>query len=726
MPEITVRHDAREMVIGIGSDAVEASRQASRALVQGDRAETEAARAETNAGYTEEFLQGISYVDQTAGELGTAEGQFFRVWNGDTPRTYTRYQRTAGGSVEVDPLATTTSPLVQGYVTRADLKAFAPTAGTRAYLKEPGRAGEFVFRAGDYSAELAAFPNEGFFIESDQVAGSLGAWVRTVSGFVTPEMAGAESTRLYDRTTAFPTINDAGIALIANSSSAIKEAWDYSIEYQVPCVTLGQAYKIFPGVLHFDNGHRRTLGPTIFTGEGTTTLYVDHDTDPSNDDPLIKFSSGTYGLRPGESVDENWEGGYLGGLRFVDTTGHAVTTRHGLAVEGWRGARWGAFTGDQLRGYVLNCPLKTVSGNPDFYHVSFVECSGIFARGCEGAILNDNGQGFNGCRFNYVNGIQSRNDVIKGRGAANNFGVLGGSFGQGWALNSNNTPWGALRSCIIEAAEIDGQEFGILLDIGLGLDLRDVRFIIRHDFNPNHPGVSVPRVLIRNTGGEQGKIICAQTRIDPGNTLAGLPVFLDLNNFAHPSFEVDFGTISDNASLGFTGTHAQILVNGNPNRAVVIRANGRVLEDSRSKPIVQLEPNAPIAIPSSGWPNSSKLMFQTAGRDDFGMFKPSDGWVLVDRRATMHVDGFHLHCAPGAGVRIRMAVARDRGGVINYFGEHYAFGNGASAQGFAVAPVSFKVEPGDKIYPIADCAAGISTVALLGATSANYMKVRIE
>lgn len=64
------------------------------------------AAAETAAAFAEEF-SGPAYASQAAGEAATTEGQFFRVPIGTTPETYTRYQRTSGGSVEAAPLAST-------------------------------------------------------------------------------------------------------------------------------------------------------------------------------------------------------------------------------------------------------------------------------------------------------------------------------------------------------------------------------------------------------------------------------------------------------------------------------------------------------------------------------------------------------------------------------------------------------------------------------------------
>lgn len=80
---------------------------AAAAAAEADRAQTEADRAQANAGYAEEFNQGTAYATRAAGEAATTEGQFFRVPIGTTPETYTRYQRTALGSVEAAPLATT-------------------------------------------------------------------------------------------------------------------------------------------------------------------------------------------------------------------------------------------------------------------------------------------------------------------------------------------------------------------------------------------------------------------------------------------------------------------------------------------------------------------------------------------------------------------------------------------------------------------------------------------
>lgn len=64
---------------------------------------------------------------------------------------------------------------------RTALKALNTDALRVAYLTEAGRAGAFVWRTGNYSAEVAADTREGIYIKADAVAASVGAWVRVVA-----------------------------------------------------------------------------------------------------------------------------------------------------------------------------------------------------------------------------------------------------------------------------------------------------------------------------------------------------------------------------------------------------------------------------------------------------------------------------------------------------------------------------------------------------------------
>jgi len=74
---------------------------------------------------------------------------------------------------------------------RTALKALDTNSITAAYLKEQGREGQFVWRTGDYSSQVAADTAESIYIKADDVAATDGAWVREKSNLFTPEQFGA-------------------------------------------------------------------------------------------------------------------------------------------------------------------------------------------------------------------------------------------------------------------------------------------------------------------------------------------------------------------------------------------------------------------------------------------------------------------------------------------------------------------------------------------------------
>lgn len=69
-------------------------------------------------------------------------------------------------------------------VDRTAMKALDTNSITAAYLKEPGREGQFLWHSGDFGAAIALDTAEGIYIKADDVAASSGAWVRAYSGAV--------------------------------------------------------------------------------------------------------------------------------------------------------------------------------------------------------------------------------------------------------------------------------------------------------------------------------------------------------------------------------------------------------------------------------------------------------------------------------------------------------------------------------------------------------------
>jgi hypothetical protein len=62
--------------------------------------------------------------------------------------------------------------------TIAELKALVPVAGKTAYLSAPGRAGMFVFRAGNYTSLTTLDTGSGIYVKANTIAASVGAWER--------------------------------------------------------------------------------------------------------------------------------------------------------------------------------------------------------------------------------------------------------------------------------------------------------------------------------------------------------------------------------------------------------------------------------------------------------------------------------------------------------------------------------------------------------------------
>lgn len=87
-----------------------------------------------------------------------------------------------------------------GYVAnRTDLKALNINDNTVAVLQEDGRQGIFIWRDGDYSAEILADTAEGVFIQADNVSPSIGAWIRSYDDYVNVRWFGAQEGTSGDR-----------------------------------------------------------------------------------------------------------------------------------------------------------------------------------------------------------------------------------------------------------------------------------------------------------------------------------------------------------------------------------------------------------------------------------------------------------------------------------------------------------------------------------------------
>jgi len=83
------------------------------------------------------------------------------------------YNSGSGGSSTANMLSVNTI---------AELKALDTTVQTTALLKQAGRAGEFVWRPGDYTAQITADPQNGVYAKANALPMTAGAWVRVYEG----------------------------------------------------------------------------------------------------------------------------------------------------------------------------------------------------------------------------------------------------------------------------------------------------------------------------------------------------------------------------------------------------------------------------------------------------------------------------------------------------------------------------------------------------------------
>lgn len=244
-------------------------------------------------------------------------------------------------------------------VDRTTLKALATAQTTTAYLTEAGRDGAFVFRAGNYSAAVAADTAEGVYIKANDTAASAGAWVR-------------DSADLF--ATYFGVVGDGVTDDLAAMNAAI-------------------AFVNFNGggVLRCDNLTGIALSDRLTIGDGTTTSA----STVNNVTLRGRSGSSTFGATEPTYIK------YIG----VNTAG-AVVQFQGPGQGGGLTGGW-VIDGNSLAARGLQ--LVDWVGGDFLPNVRVVRCSGIYTL-LYGAATS---HGLGGCRNNRF-GIYSTDTVPNG------------------------------------------------------------------------------------------------------------------------------------------------------------------------------------------------------------------------------------------------------------------------------------------------------------------------
>lgn len=76
----------------------------------------------------------------------------------------------------------------------AALKGLTAVNGKKVFLTDPSRNGLFIFKSGNFSAEIAADTQEGVYVKANAVAATAGAWVRQYEGSINAKWFGVDGT----------------------------------------------------------------------------------------------------------------------------------------------------------------------------------------------------------------------------------------------------------------------------------------------------------------------------------------------------------------------------------------------------------------------------------------------------------------------------------------------------------------------------------------------------
>ena len=185
-----------------------------------------------------------------------------------------------------------TMSTVRYAATRATLKGFNTVTIKMVILGEGNRGGVFQWQDGDFAARIAADPREGIYIKADSVSSGLGAWVRSLSNYVSPKFWGAAADNTTDD---FLPLNDAWnhvlpmfvdgfyktSGTLSNTSSASKHVYGSGITSSIVTTTSanGDIFYKSGGSVRFENmvvttTLQRASGAAIHTTGSTSKDHI--------------------------------------------------------------------------------------------------------------------------------------------------------------------------------------------------------------------------------------------------------------------------------------------------------------------------------------------------------------------------------------------------------------------------------------------------------------------
>lgn len=220
----------------------------------------------------------------------------------------------ADRTLGLDSATQTTLVKADGAVvpTRSALKALDTDTVSATYLTEEGRAGPFVWRAGDYSADVSADASEALFIAADGVSTSSGAWVRVYNGLPDVRWWGVVADGVADDTDAMQAVYDRGgsyelpFGVIRTTSP---------LTAHLPMTFIGQGCAPYTAIDE-EGENVRGKGSWFFfdhLGVGVETIGIDPGTETSGTSKHRYVRCGSFRPQPTpsgptfEPIDASWD-----------------------------------------------------------------------------------------------------------------------------------------------------------------------------------------------------------------------------------------------------------------------------------------------------------------------------------------------------------------------------------------------------------------------------------
>lgn len=192
---------------------------------------------------------------------------------------------------------------------RAEIAGLNTSTRTVAYLTEPGREGTFIWREGDYSAEIGADTEQGVYIKADSVGADQGAWVREHAGPLNIRWFGAVGDGVADDSPAVQGCFDLVATLVGS-------VWT-GVSVYAPT---GLYRMMSRAVCDIDNRPVNGTPGINLVGDGPQNSYF--VADEENQDGLIKFTSNFNA--------EVWQ---VHGVGFLSSLPADAATNNGIALE---------------------------------------------------------------------------------------------------------------------------------------------------------------------------------------------------------------------------------------------------------------------------------------------------------------------------------------------------------------------------------------------------------